>query len=115
MSSSCLSNSASDSELNEWYDRECQKFAPEQIWEGDYVNCKYEGELFPGVVTVAIPGGNGATVQAMQKCADGWKWPEKDDEIDYLEQDIIRKIDFPVPVNNRGTYRVKELEDQWGL
>ena len=45
----------------------------------------------------------------------GWKWPDKDDEIDYLEEDIIRKIDFPALVNYRGTYRIKELEDQWGL
>ena len=114
MSSSWLSNSANDSELNDWYDKECQKLAPQQVSEGDYVICKYEGELFPGIVTVAIPDVNGATVKAMQKCAGGWKWPEKDDKIDYLEKDIIQKIDFPVPVNNRGTYRVKELEKQWG-
>ena len=72
MSGSCLSNSANDSELNEWYDKECQKFAPNQMKEGDYIICRYEGELFPGVMTVAIPGGNGATVKAMQKC----RWVE---------------------------------------
>ncbi len=41
-------------------------------------------------MTVAIPAGNGATVKAMKKSAGGWKWPERDDEIDYLEQDISR-------------------------
>ena len=90
-----------------------QKFAPKQVKEGDYIICRYEGELFPGVVTVTIPGGNGATVKAMQKCAGGVE--DEDEEIDYLKEDIIRKIDFPVPVNNRGTYRVKELENQWVL
>ena len=54
----------------------------------------------------SFPNVNGATLKAMQKCAGGWKWPEKDDEIDYLEKDIIRKIGFPVPVKNCGTYRV---------
>lgn len=51
---------------------------------------------------------------AMEKCTGGWIWPKENDEIDYLKQDIIQKIAYPTPINNRGTYRVPELEKRWG-
>ena len=57
----------------------------------------------PGLVTHVHPKGNGVQVMAMEKCAGGWHWPKNKDEIDYLDDDIIQKIEFPVPISNRGT------------
>lgn len=102
------------SDLDEWYDKECEKSAPQatnEIDEEDFVICRYEGELFPGQVTKVYS--QGARVKALEKCAGGWRWPKQVDEIDYLAQDIVQKIEFPEPINNRGTFKVKELESRW--
>ena len=102
------------SDLDEWYDKECEKHAPQvsnEINEEDFVICRYEGELFPGQVTKVYS--MGARVKAMEKCAGGWRWPKQVDEIDYLAQDIVQKIEFPEPINNWGTFKVKELESRW--
>ena len=104
-----------ESEANEWYNSKCKRLAPHtNVTVGDFIICRYEGELFPGRVTSIHPDGKGAQVMAMQKCAGGWRWPKKKDEIDYLEEDIIDKIKYPVPVNNRRTYKVPELEKKLG-
>ena len=67
---------------------------------GDFVICRYEGEVFLGVVAATFLDGNKATIEAMQKCIGGWRWSEKDDEIDYLKRDILKRIKCPVPINN---------------
>ena len=61
----------------------------EQVKLSDLIICRYRGKLFPCVITASFPDGNKATVKAMQKCIGGWKWPEKDDEIDYYDNQII--------------------------
>ena len=102
------------SDLDEWYDKECGKHAPQvcnEINEEDFVICRYEVELFPGQVTKVYS--QGARVKAVETCAGGWRWPKQVDEIDYLAQDIVQKIEFPEPINNRGTFKVKELESRW--
>ena len=103
-----------ESELEEWYEDACKKHAPPatvDITEGDFVICQYEGELFPGQVTKVYS--EGARVKAFQKCAGGWRWPRKPDEIDYLPQDIIQKIPHPEPINNRGTFKIEALQSRW--
>lgn len=107
-----VESSASESDTDEWYDEQCEKLAPPaKVNLGDFVICQYEGELFPGQVTKVHS--EGARVKVLQKCAGGWRWPVHEDEIDYLPKDILRKITFPVPINNRGTFRVEELEKRW--
>ena len=106
-------NDCSERSDDEWYQEECSKKAPPAaINIGEYVLCQYEGELFPGRVSAVHPEGKGAQVMAMEKCTGGWRWPKENDEIDYLEQDIIQKIAYPTPINNN--YRVPELEKRWG-
>jgi len=108
-------NDCSERSDDEWYQEECSKIAPPAaINIGEYVLCQYEGELFPGCVSAVHPDGKGARVMAMEKCTGGWRWPKENDEINYLEQDIIQKIAYPTPLNNRGTYRVPELEKKMG-
>ena len=36
----------------------------------------------------------------------------------FLQTGCIKKVwemKYPGPINNHGTYRVKEMEEQWGL
>ena len=102
------------SDVDEWYDKECDKRVPQatnNIDVEDFVICQYEGELFPGQVTKVYS--QGARVKVLVKCAGGWRWPKQVDEIDYLAQDIVQKIKYPEPVNNRGTFKVKELKSRW--
>ena len=104
-----------ESEANNWYNSKCERLAPHtNVTVGDFIICQYEEELFPGRITSIHPDGKGAHVMGMQKWAVGWRWPKKRDEIDYLEEDIIDKTEYPAPVNNRGTYKVPELEKKWG-
>ena len=105
-----------ESDSDKWYDDRCQQLAPHPVHINveDFVICKYEGEVFPGQVTAVHPEGKGARIKVFEKCAGGWRWPKHVDEIDYLQKDIIQHIKFPQPINNRGTYRIIELESRWG-
>ena len=107
-----ISDETDDSELEEWYESACKKHAPPAAVDiGDFVICQYEGELFPGQVTKVYS--EGARIKVFQKCAGGWRWPTKPDEIDYLPQDIIQKIPFPEPINNRGTFKIEAMNSRW--
>ena len=105
-------DSESDSDSDDWYDNRCKELAPQTIHvcEDDFVICRYEGELFSGQVTIVHPENQGARIKVFEKCTGGWRWPKRTDEVDYLPEDIIQHINFPQPVNNRGTYRIIELE-----
>ena len=105
------------SDLDEWYDGRCTQLAAEAtsiIRVDDFVVCMYEGELFPGQVTNVLAEGKGASIKVLGKCAGGWRWPNHKDEIEYPSSDSIQHINHPEPINNRGTYRIAELEDRWG-
>ena len=39
-----------------------------------------------------------------------WKLPDQDDILMYHWKDVIKKIEPPAIVSNRGTYKVKNLE-----
>ena len=43
-----------------------------------------------------------------------WKWPEHDDIEPYPITDILQIIKPPSPFNNRGHYRVPEVDSYWG-
>ena len=81
---------------------------------GDFVMVLYEGSAFPG--TIVNVAEDGALVEVMVKCkCQGWKWNvEHPDRCFYLWEDIVKKISKPVPINKRGMFRVKELDEMWG-
>lgn len=106
-------NSVEPESDDEWYDKTCDKISGADLKVGCYVLVEYEAELFPGVITCIMD--KWITVKAMEKCKGGWRWPEKDDVIDYERDKVVRMINFPVPINNRGTFRVPELEEKWGI
>lgn len=75
-----------------------------------YVIVTYEEEFFPGVVLEKVK--NGAKVKVMTMAGiETWKWPEKDDILYYLDEDIIEVIiiSHPELKNNRGHYYVSEI------
>ena len=77
-----------------------------------FVIVRYEGELFPGRTTKVNQ--IGLHVSTMAKCTGGCNWPKKADEIDYKLSDIIKFVQYPALVKNRGTFKVMERENDWG-
>ena len=101
----------------------CEKLVPPtEINEEDFIIYRYEGEIFPGQVTGVHPKGKGARIKVFDKyctCAGGWRWPKQTDEIDYVQGDIIHiiaedSVSTATGINNRGTYRIVELEERCG-
>ena len=77
---------------------------------GDFVIVKYEGTFYPEEVRHLVPN-QSATVSAMKRSGlKFWKWPTKQDVLDYPLRDIERVIKPPTIVSNRGTFSVLELE-----
>ena len=68
----------------------------------------YEGNLFPGEI-ISLDD-EGAKVSTMQKSIKSWKWPEKEDAIDYAWDQVKGMINPPIQINKRGFYKVPELE-----
>ena len=80
---------------------------------GDIVIVDYEGAHFPGKVTEVDD--DGAKVSTLTKCRKGWKWPECVDEIDYTWDKIVKNHVKLVTINNRGYFKVPDLEKEWGI
>lgn len=76
--------------------------------KGDHVIVKYEQNYYPGVVTELTE--EGAVVSAMQKSNQTWKWPEKKDEIQYKQEEIVEIIKNPVMKSSRGFFDVPEIK-----
>ena len=82
-----------------------------EISVGDFVIVEYEEELFPGRVDASFNGE--AEVSVMVKSGNFWRWPRVKDQIHYRWPSVQQKIMPPEPVNNRGCFRVPELESHW--
>ena len=71
---------------------------------GEWVVVEYDGKKYPGKVT--SKGEAGLQVSVMKPCfPSGWSWPSQKDEIYYNHNDIIKRIDPPIPKNNRGQWK----------
>lgn len=78
------------------------------ISTNSYVIVEYEEEYFPGVVLEKRD--DGANVKVMMIAGPNtWKWPEKDDILFYLNEEIIDVINPPELKNARGHYYVPEI------
>ena len=76
---------------------------------GDFVIVKYDQKFFPGEILANYD--ESAEVKVMASSGPKfWKWPDRDDILMYQWKDVLKKIDPPVIVSNRGTYEVKDLE-----
>ncbi|KAK4882296.1 hypothetical protein RN001_005615 [Aquatica leii] len=71
-----------------------------------YVIVNYDGQLYPGKILEVSE--ESVKVTAMAGCGCLFKWPEKENILDYFDGDIICKINPPILVNKRGVYKVSE-------
>ena len=65
----------------------------------------YEGEYFPGIVTIVK--NTEVKMHMMSQCRVGWQQPDKDGDIFYRKDNIIHHIEVPTLVNKRASYQVK--------
>ncbi|XP_060803414.1 uncharacterized protein LOC106131537 [Amyelois transitella] len=80
-----------------------------KITSGCYVIVTYENKYFPGKVEKVE--NNLFEVSAMVlSMGNTFRWPEKPDKIWYRFDQIIEEIDTPVRLNNRGFYKIKEMQ-----
>uniref|UniRef100_A0A6P7HCB8 Uncharacterized protein LOC114346879 isoform X2 n=1 Tax=Diabrotica virgifera virgifera TaxID=50390 RepID=A0A6P7HCB8_DIAVI len=84
-----------------------ENYTIKNIHDGDFVNIKYIGNLYPGKVIKANQ--EGAEVSSMEKAGYDWKWPEKEDVLFYFYEDIKKIIREPLVKGKRGYYSVPEL------
>lgn len=77
---------------------------------GNYVIIRYEGDLFPGVITSIKE--NEVCVSAMEKCGAYWKWPDRKDELFYEISEIVQqKINKPEKISSRREiFRIPEMD-----
>lgn len=119
MSLNNLQEESTNKELNE--ERKENTKNREKICKGpvtgDFVVVNYEGEKFPGQILRICndkPGHPKYVVKTMTMSGFvngrvNWRWPDKDDVLDYDAKDIMKKINSPTPVNKRGVFSVPDL------
>ena len=78
---------------------------------GDFVIYMYEGELFPGQVTV--PKQRGCRIKSFIKCGRNWKWPETSSEKFIWSKNIKKTISAPLQLK-KGVMKIPELKEHWG-
>lgn len=70
----------------------------------------YQNALYPGIITNVSE--TAATISSMEKCGRQWKWPGREDKIDYEWNAVLFQINKPVKMSKtRNVYLVKELDD----
>lgn len=75
---------------------------------GEFVCVRYDGQVFPGLI-IKVES-DGATVKAMKKNGQLWKWPERDDVLKYCWDDILGKATPRQFSSRRLIFTVPELE-----
>lgn len=76
---------------------------------GCYVIIKYEGEYFPGKIEKK-EGGLYEISTMVLSTGNTFRWPERPDKIWYTIRDIVEIITPPVKHNNRGFFKIAEME-----
>lgn len=76
---------------------------------GAFVVVNYENEHYPGVIESFDE--DGATVSAMMKSLNNWKWPVNKDELFYKWEEIVGGINPPKILSKRGIFSVLELAE----
>lgn len=70
---------------------------------GDWVVVRYDDLLYPGEVT-SLPSNNGIEINAMEPTTCGsYKWPTRKDVHIYLLEDVVKKIEPPIPCGSRAS------------
>ena len=78
----------------------------------DYVVVAYEGKCYPGKVTAIEVRGNFTAfrVSCMVKKGKNWVWPEREDEIWYNKDSLLKKIQESSmkKINKRGMVHIRD-------
>ena len=75
---------------------------------GDFVIIKYDEDYYPGKLTGL---GEYAKLHTMVKSGPKhWKWPIREDYVDYTFDLVIKVINQPIIVSLCGTFSVPELD-----
>ncbi|KAJ8886087.1 hypothetical protein PR048_012296 [Dryococelus australis] len=83
-----------------------------ELKENDFTtSVRYSGEEYPGIFQKLPTNVEKApTVSCMEKSVKSWKWPKKEDALQYKWEDVIKKIAPPKLLNKRGFFIVPELD-----
>lgn len=73
----------------------------------DWVLVDYEGTAYPG--EIISKEGEDYEVSVMLPAGKNWKWPVKRDSILYNKNKLICRLDKPIPVNNRGCFKFRDI------
>ena len=79
-------------------DTEESEFVP-----GDWVQILYDQILYPGEITAVVNGEY--EVNVMHRIGNNYRWPTVSDKIFYCRNNIVAKINPPVPVGHRGQFQ----------
>lgn len=82
---------------------------PEDKAVGAFVAFMYEGLVYPGRIVQVEE--DSVKISAMEKTQKAWRWPEREDCLSYPWKSVLGVISQPIPVNKRGYYLVKELDN----
>ena len=69
----------------------------------DWVLVRYLTQTYPGIVTKVV--GTEIEVSVIEKIEDitkHWKWPQKEDKILYVPEDVLCHIQHPEAIGSRG-------------
>ena len=68
----------------------------------EWVLVLYDDKQYPGIVMSKLNDSFEVTV--MVPAGSYWKWPSPKDVLFYNKKDILKKLQKPIPVNNRGHF-----------
>lgn len=74
-----------------------------------YVIIKYEGEYFPGLIKNIDNNTYEISTMVLSR-GNIFRWPDTPDQIWYNREAIMEKIQKPKTINNRGFFKVPEME-----
>lgn len=88
---------------------ETQKLKAVDYAVEDFVLVLFNGEKYPGrIVRISDEG---PTVDCMERGFKFWRWPQKEDSIQYDWDDVLCKIDPPKKMSKRNQFSVHEIDN----
>ncbi|CAG4937274.1 unnamed protein product [Parnassius apollo] len=84
------------------------KVSVKDLKTGCYVIVTYEGEYFPGKIEDKDRGMYEISTMVLST-GNTFRWPDRADKIWYKLSDIIERIRPPIKQNNRGFFKVAEM------
>lgn len=81
----------------------------QSLKKNTYVIIKYEGEYFPGLIKNIDNNTYEISTMVLSR-GNIFRWPDTPDQIWYNREAIMEKIQKPKTINNRGFFKVPEME-----